>query len=149
MAMTKGEFASLLGLHSNSAEDVSIEGAIALMRSVLSGLMPSQQEADSDIRGTTVLAIDGCSILLQDLEGKLYRVGSVGGEGLLISQDCGLVFDLLFDEDALSKVFDVEAVAELQRLHAEYVAKTTTKKRSAELAELERLKLKFEGKDND
>ena len=147
--MTRGEFAVLLGLHSNSEEDISIECAIALMRSVLSALMPSQQEADSDIRGTKVLAIDGCSILLQDLEGKLYRVGSISDEGLLISQDCGLVFDLLFDEDALGKVFDIEAVAELQRLHAEYVAETMTKKRDAERATYERLKAKYEGKDND
>ena len=147
--MTKGEFASLLGLHSNSAEDISIEGAIALMKSVLSALMPSQQGTDSDMRGTTVLAIDGCSILLQDLEGKLYRIGSIGDEGLLISQDCGLAFDLLFDEDALSKVFDADAVAELQRLHAEYVAESTAKKRDAERATYERLKLKFEGASDE
>ena len=143
--MTKGDFAALLGLHSNSAEDISIEGAIALMRSVLSALMPSQQGADSDIRGTTVLEWDGCSMLLQDSEGKLYRIGSISDEGLLISQDCGLVFDLLFDEDALSKVFDVDAVAELQRLHAEYVAEAMTKNRDARRSNYELLKAEFEG----
>ena len=143
--MTKGEFAALLGLHSNSAEDISVEGAIVLMKSVLSALMPSQQGTDSDVRGTTVLAIDGSSILLQDSEGKLYRVGSISDEGLLISQDCGLAFDLLFDEDALGKVFDADAVAELQRLHAEYVADTTTKKRDARRSNYELLKSEFEG----
>ena len=147
--MTKGEFAALLGIHSNSAEDVSIEGAIALMRSVLSALMPSQQGTDSDIRGTTVLEWDGCSMLLEDPVGNLYRIGSISDEGLLISQDCGLVFDLLFDKDALSKVFDVDAVAELQRLHDEYVAENINKKRDARRATYERLKAKYEGKDND
>lgn len=149
MTMTRGEFAALLGIHSNSAEDVSIEGAIAFMQSALSALMPSQQGTDSDIRGTTVLEWDDFSILLQDSEGNLYRIGTVGGEGLLISQDCGLAFDLLFDEDALDKIFDADAVAELQRLHAEYVAKTATKKLDAERANYERLKLKFEGVNDE
>ena len=143
--MTKGEFAALLGIHSNSAEDINIECAIDLMRSVLSSLMPSQQGTDSDICGTTVLEWSGSSMLLEDPSGKLYRIGSINDEGLLISQDCGMAFDLLFDKDALDKVFDVDAVAELQRLHDEYVADNTTKDLDADRALYERLKLKFEG----
>lgn len=149
MTMTKGEFAALLGLRSNSAEGIDIESAIVLMRSALSDLMPSQQGTDSDIRGTTLLEWGGSSVLLQDLAGKLYRIGSIGDEGLLISQDCGMAFDLLFDKDALDKIFDVDAVAELQRLHAAYVAEARDRGRNRERAELKRLKAKYEGVNDD
>ena len=143
--MTKGEFAALMGRHSNSAEDVTLTGAIDLMKSVLSALMPSQQESDSDIRGTKILAWDGYSIILEDSEGNLYEVGTVGGDGLVISQSCGVAFNLLCVEDSLANVFDSDAVAEFHRLQTEYVAEYNAKRRDAERATYERLKAKFEG----
>ena len=88
-------------------------------------------------------------MLLEDPSGNLYRIGSINDEGLLISQDSGMAFDLLFDKDALDKVFDVDAVAELGRLHAEYVANNTTKRRDARRATYELLKAEFEGVSDD
>ena len=88
-------------------------------------------------------------MLLEDPSGNLYRIRSINDEGLLISQDSGMAFDLLFDKDALDKVFDIDAVAELQRLQAEYVADNMAKRLDAERANYERLKLKFEGVSND
>ena len=106
MPMTKGQFAALLGLHSNSAEDINIECAIDLMRSVLSALMPDQQEDASDLRGMTVLEWNSSAILLQDSEGKLYRVSTDGDGDVGINQHSDLVFNLLSVEGSLDKIFD-------------------------------------------
>ena len=143
--MTKGEFASLLGLHSNSAEDVTIKSAIDLMRSVLSSLMPSQQEEDSDLRGMTVLEWNSSAILLEDSEGKLYRVSTDGDGDVGINQYCDSVFNLLSVEGSLDKIFDSAAVAELQRLQSEVVEERKSKALNERRAEYERLKAEFEG----
>ena len=147
--MTKGEFASLLGLRSNSAEDMTIKSAIALMQEVLYNLMPDQQEEDSDLRGTTVLEWNSSAILLKDSEGKLYRVSTDGDGDVGINQHSDLVFNLLSVEGSLEKIFDSAAVAELQRLQSEVVAESRAKVRDARRADYERLKAEFEGKDND
>ena len=149
MTMTEGDFAALVGRYRRSDKDVTIKSAIALMQDSLAGLMPDQQEEDSEIRGTTVLAWCSSAILLKDSEGKLYRIAADGDGDLTIDQDSDSAFSLLSVEGALDKVFYPDAVAELQRLQAEYVTEKSGKVRSAELAELERLKAKYEGKDDD
>ena len=147
--MTKSEFAALLGIHSNSAENINIECAIDLMRSVLSALMRDLQDPCLDIRGSTVLEWNESSVLLQDSGGKLYRIRSDGDGDLTLSSDSSSVFNLLSVEGSLDKIFDSAAVAELQRLQAEVVAERRAKGIDAERAELKRLKLKYEGVSND
>jgi len=149
MAMTEGGFAALVGRYRRSDKDVTIKSAIALMQDSLAGLMPDQQEKDSEICGTTVLAWCSSAILLKDSEGKLYRIATDDNGDLTIDQDSDSALNLLSVEGALDKVFNPDAVAELQRLQAEFVAEARDKGRNAELAELERLKAKYEGKDND
>ena len=146
--MTEGDFAQILGLYCYSDETVTVKGAIALMQDVLYNLMPDQQDSFfSDILDTTLVQWDRFSILLKDSEGNLYRLVTNDGE-LSIDQDCEKAFNLLSGEGSLAKVFNPDAVAELQRLQTEFVAEKSGKARDAERAEYERLEAKFEGKDN-
>ena len=141
--MTEKDFAEILGLHSNSDKDVTIKSAIDLMRSVLAALMPDQQEEDSDLVGTTVLEWNSSAILLEDSEGKLYRVSTDGDGDVGINQYCDSVFNLLSVEGSLDKIFDTVAVAELLRLQAEAVAESMLNGRDRERAEYEQLKAKY------
>ena len=149
MKMTEGDFAALVGRYRRSDKDVTIKSAIALMQDSLARLMPDQQEEDSEIRGTTVLAWCSSAILLKDSEGKLYRIATDDNGDLTIDQDSDSAISLLSVEGALGKVFNHDAVAELQRLQAEYVTETMTKNRDARRSNYELLKAEFEGKDND
>lgn len=147
--MTKKDFAALLGIYCNSSETVTIKGAIALMQDALSALMPDQQVEDSDLRGMTVLEWNSSAILLKDSEGKLYRVSTDGDGDVGINQYCDLVFNLLSVEGSLDKIFDPVAVAELQRLQAEIVEERMAKIRDARRSEDERLRVEFEGVNDD
>ena len=146
--MTEGDFAALLGRWCRSEEDVTVETAIAHMQAALCALMPDQQQEDSDICGATVVAWRNSEILLKDSEGKLYRIALDDENDFKIDQDGYESYYLLVDEGSLAKVLSPEAVAEFQRLQLVVVEETTTKNRDAELAEYERLKAKYEGKDN-
>ena len=147
--MTKGEFAALLGLRSNSAEDVTIKSAIVLMRSVLSALMPDQACSDSDMRGTKVVEWNGSQVLLEDPVGHLYRLATCEDGNLAIDQNCESVFNLLSVEGSLDKIFDPVAVAELQRLQSVVVEERKSKALNERRAEYERLKAKYEGVSDD
>ena len=142
--MTENDFAALLGIYCNSAETVTIKGAIALMHDVLYNLMPDQQVEDSDLRGATVVEWNSFAILLKDSEGKLYRVSTDGDGDVGINQHCDLVFNLLSVEGSLDKIFDPVAVAELQRLQAEVVEERKSKALNERRAEYELLKAEFE-----
>ena len=147
--MTEGDFAALLGRWCRSAETVTLKDAIAHMQHALFSLMPDQQESDSDICGATVVAWNSSAILLKDSEGLLYRISTDRDGDVGINQYPDLVFNLLSVEGALDKIFNVDAVAELQRLQAEFVAEVSGKARDADRAEYERLKVQFEGVSDD
>ena len=143
--MTKNEFATLLGIYSNSGKDVNIESAIELMQSALFQLMPDSRGSDLDICGSTVVAWRPEGILLKDSEGKLYRLAIDEERNLAIDQDGYEAYYLLVDEDALDKVINPVALAEFQRLQDVKVAETIAKGRDARRADYERLKAEFGG----
>ena len=147
--MTKIEFATLLGICSNSSKEVNIESAIELMQSALFQLMPDSRGSTLDICGSTVVAWRPEGILLKDSEGKLYRLAIDEERDLAIDQDGYEAFYLLVDENALNKVLNPVALAEFQRLQAESVAEAIAKGRDARLATYKLLKAEFEGNDND
>ena len=143
--MIEKDFAALLGRCCQGDKDISLKSAIEHMRSVLAALMPDQQEETSDLRGTTVLEWNSSAILLEDSEGKLYRVSTDGDGDVGINQYCDSVFNLLSVEGSLDKIFDPLAVAELQRLQAEAVEESRIKGRESRRAEYDRLRAEFEG----
>ena len=142
--MTEKDFAALLGRYRNSDKELTIESAIELMQSSLSGMMPDQREADSDICGATVVAWRDSEILLRDSEGKLYRIVPEDEARLEIDQDGYEAYYLLVDEGALDKVFSPYVVAEWRRLQAESIAELKSKGRESRRAEYDRLKAEFE-----
>ena len=147
--MTKLEFATLLGIYSNSGKEVNIESAIELMQSALFQLMPDSRGSDLDICGSTVVAWGPEGILLKDSEGKLYRLAIDEERNLAIDQDGYEAYYLLVDEKALDKVFSPVALAEFQRLQDAKVSETIAKGRDARLATYELLKAEFEGVSDD
>ena len=142
--MTEKDFAALLGRCCQGDKDISLKSAIELMQASLSGMMPDQREADSDICGATVVAWRDSEILLRDSEGKLYRIVPEDEARLEIDQDGYEAYYLLVDEGALDKVLPPVAVAEWRRLQTEAIEDLKSKGRESRRAEYDRLRAEFE-----